>query len=203
MSDGMLTQGNLRPFRQFDEAEVRNLFALDGTGLNGQLVSYQTGSQSPETADGYSSLSVGASFTNIVSNRYLNNRRVRPAAVGDLKSQIAGVTLHTTAEFDENGQKLILLNPDHVFERGFVVSGQTVPLVKRGLLTLALSAISNASTIAPLPGYVLVPTGVGAFCSMPAATATGNADYFQRIVGSVISTSGSFNGGYVQVEIAL
>lgn len=203
MSDGMLTQGNLRPFRQYGEVEVRNLFALDGTGLNGQLVSYQTGSQSPETADGYSALSVGAAYSNIVSSRYLNNRRVRPAVVTDLKSQIAGVTLHTTAEFDENGQKLLLQNPDHVFERGFVISGQTVPLVKRGLLTVALSAISNSSTVSPLPGYVLVPTGAGAFCSMPATTATGLGDYFHRIVGSVISTSGSFNGGYVQIEIAL
>ena len=203
MSDGMLTQGNLRPLRQYAESEVLNFFALDPTGLNGQLVAFATGNQSPETADGYSNQSVGSSFTNIVSNRYLNNRRVRPAVVGDLKSQIAGVTLHTTAEFDENGQKLVLLSPDQAYERGFVPSGFTTPILKRGLLTVALSQISNASTVSPLPGYVLVPTGNGAFCSMPAATATGNADYFQRVIGRVVSTSGSFNGGYLQIEVSV
>lgn len=203
MSDGMLTQGKLFPFRQYAEAEVLNLFALDPTGLNGQLVSFVTGNQSPETADGYSSMSVGANFTNIVSNRYLNNRRVKPAVVGDLKSQIAGVTLHTTAEYDENGQKLVLLSPDQAYERGFVISGQTVPILKRGLLSISLSQIANASTISPLPGFCLVPTGNGAFCAVPAATVTGSADLFQRVVGNVVSSTGSNNGGYIQIQISL
>jgi hypothetical protein len=202
MSDGMLTQGYLFPLRQYSEAEVLNFFALNGTGLNGQLVAFETGNQNPELADGYSNLSVGANFTNIISNRYLNNRRVRPAVVTDFKSQIAGVTLHTTAEYDENGQKLVLLSPDQAYERGFVPSGFTTPVLQRGFLTIRLSQIANSATVAPLPGYVLVPTGVGAFASMPASTATGSPEFFHRAVGSVASTSGSNNGGYVQIRIA-
>lgn len=202
MSDGVLTQGNLFPLRQYSEAEVLNFFALDGTGLNGQLVAFQTGNQNPELADGYSTLSVGSSFTNIISNRYLNNRRVRPAGVADYKSQIAGVTLHTTAEYDENGQKLVLLSPDQAYERGFVPSGFTTPILQRGYLTIRLSQIANSSTVSPLPGMVLVPTGVGAFCAVLASTVTGSPDLFQRAVGSVASTSGANNGGYVQIRIA-
>lgn len=203
MSDGMLTQGNLFPLRQYSEAEVLNFFALNGTGLNGQLVAYETGNQNPELADGYSTLSVGSNFTNIISNRYLNNRRVRPAAVGDLKSQIAGVTLHTTAEFDENGQKLVLLSPDQAYERGFVPSGFTTPVLKRGLLTIRLSQILNSATVSPVPGMVLVPSGVGAFCAVAAATATGSADIWQRAVGNVVSTSGANNGGYLQIQVSV
>lgn len=203
MSDGMLTQGNLFPLRQYSEAEVRNFWALNGTGLNGQLVAFETGNQNPELADGYSTLSVGASFTNIISNRYLNNRRVRPAGVADFKSQIAGVTLHTTAEFDENGQKLVLLSPDQAYERGFVPSGFTTPILKRGMLTVRLSQIANANVVSPVPGMVLVPTGVGAFAAIAAATATGSPDIFQRTVGSVVSTSGFNNGGYLQIEISV
>jgi hypothetical protein len=202
MSDGMLTQGYLFPLRQYSEAEVLNFFALSTTGLNGQLVAFETGNQNPELADGYSNLSVGASFTNIVSNRYLNNRRVRPAVVTDFKSQIAGVTLHTTAEYDENGQKLVLLSPDQAYERGFVPSGFTTPVLQRGYLTIRLSQIANSAVVPPLPGYVLVPTGAGAFCAMPASTATGSPEYFHRAVGSVASTSGANNGGYVQIRIA-
>lgn len=203
MSDGMLTQGNLFPLRQYAEAEVFNFWALNGTGLNGQLVSYETGNQNPELADGYSTQSVGAQFTNIVSNRYMNNRRVRPAAVADYRSQIAGVTLHTTAEFDENGQKLVLLSPDQAYERGFVPSGFTTPILARGLLTVRLSQIANAGVVSPLPGYYLVPTGVGAFCAVAAATVTGSADLSSRTVGKVVSNSGANNGGYVQIHISV
>lgn len=203
MPDGMLTQGNLFPLRQYSEAEVLNFWALNGTGLNGQLVAFETGNQNPENADGYSRQSVGSDFTNIVSNRYLNNRRVRPAVVTDLKSQIAGVTLHTTAEYDENGQKLVLLSPDQAYERGFVPSGFTTPIVKRGLLTVRLSQIANASTVSPVPGMALVPTGVGAFCAVAASTVTGTPDLFQRVVGNVVSSSGSFNGGYLQIQVSV
>lgn len=203
MSDGMLTQGNLFPFRQYSEAEVLNLFALNGTGLNGQLVAFETGNQNPELADGYSNLSVGSNFTNIISNRYLNNRRVRPAVVTDFKSQIAGVTLHTTAEYDENGQKLVLLSPDQAYERGFVPSGFTTPVLKRGLLTVRLSQIANQSTVSPLPGFALVPTGVGAFCAVSASAVTGSPDLFQRVVGNVVSASGANNGGYIEIQISV
>ncbi len=201
--DGMLTQGNLFPLRQYSESEVVNFFALNGTGLNGQLVAYETGNQNPELADGYSTLSVGSAFTNIISNRYLNNRRVRPAVASDYKSQIAGVTLHTTAEFDENGQKLVLLSPDQAYERGFVPSGFTTPVLQRGILTVRLSQILNAGTVSPLPGFVLVPSGVGAFAAVPPSQVTGNAELNSRSVGSVFSASGANNGGYVQIRISV
>lgn len=203
MSDGMLTQGNLFPLRQYSEAEVFNFWALNGTGLNGQLVSYETGNQNPELADGYSTQSVGAQFTNIVSNRYLNNRRVRPAGVADYRSQIAGVTLHTTAEYDENGQKLVLLSPDQAYERGFVPSGFTTPILARGLVTVRLSQIANANVVSPLPGFYLVPTGVGAFAAITPATVTGSVDLSSRTVGKVVSTSGFNNGGYIQIHISV
>lgn len=202
MSDGILNQGYLFPFRQYDPAEVVNLFALNGTGLNGQFVSYDTGSQAPENADGYSTLSVGAQYTNIVSNRYLTNRRVHASLVGETAQQCAGVTLHTTAEYDENGRKLVLEPSYLTVERGFVVSGQTVPILKRGLITISLSQVANRAVTAPLPGYSAVLTGAGQLAAITPALATGSS-WAPFVVGRFVSSSGAFNGGSIQFEVQL
>jgi hypothetical protein len=205
MSDGILKQGNLFPFRQYNESDIINFYALNGTGLNGMFVSFDTGNQAPENADGYSSIGVGASYTNIVSNRYLNNRRVHPAVAGETVWQVAGVTLHTTAEYDENGNKLVLM-PDYVrAERGFVYSGQSVPLVRRGIVTLALSQVANAATTPPLPGYLGIITGNGKIAAIaPGDVAvTGAARYDLLSVGRFISSSGANNGGSVQFDVQL
>jgi hypothetical protein len=198
MSDGILTQGNLFPLRDVSQHEIVNRYALDGTGLNGLFVSYQTGNQNPETADGYSSQSVGTSYTNTFTTRYFNNRRVRPAAAGDTKWQVAGVTLNTVAEYDENGQKLVLLPPKEREERGFVLTGQTVPLAKRGFV-MVKKAIVNGT---PIAGYPFVATGVGQIAVL--SPSVGNQTGWANLVlGRFTSSTGANNGGYVEVEVQL
>lgn len=199
---GITSQGNLLPFRQYAEAEVVNQFSLNVTGQNGMFVSYVTGNQNPDNADGYSTLAVGASYTNIVSNRYLNTRQVKPSAVGDTKWQCAGVTLHTTAEFDENGQKLILLDSDQTVERGYVLSGQSVPILKRGLITLSMAQVDGF----PIPGYLGLLTGNGRLvvANPTAFHVTGLGNIANSAVGRFISTTGTNNYtalGYVQFEV--
>jgi hypothetical protein len=200
---GILSQGNLAPFRQYAEAEVVNFYSLNVTGQNGQFVSYVTGNQNPDNSDGYSNLSVGAAYTNIVSYRYLTTRQVKPASFGDTRWQVAGVTLHTTAEYDENGQKLILLSSDATAERGYVLSGQSVPILKRGLVTLVMSQVDGI----PLPGYVGIATGNGRLvvASPTAFNVTGIGNLSNQVVGRFVSSTGSDNytsaGGYVQFEV--
>lgn len=200
---GITQQGYLAPFRQYAEAEVINFFSLNVTGQNGQFVSYVTGNQNPDNADGYSTLSVGAAYTNIVSNRYLNTRQVRPTVFGDSKWQVAGVTLHTTAEFDENGNKLILQPSDAVWERGYVLSGQSTPILKRGLVTLSMAQVDGI----PIPGYVGAVTGNGRLTVLnpTAFNVTGLGNIANSIVGRFVSLTGSNNyttqGGYVQFEV--
>lgn len=200
---GILTQGSLLPFRQYAEAEVINFFSLNATGQNGMFVAFITGFQNPENADGYSTVAIGAAYTNIVSTRYLNTRQVRPATSTDSKWQVAGITLHTTAEYDENGQKLVLLPSDATFERGYVVSGQSTPILKRGLVTLAMSQVDGI----PIPGYVGLVTGNGRLSVANPATApfSGSIALQNQAVGRFVSTTGSNNyvagGGYVQFEV--
>jgi hypothetical protein len=198
-----LGQGNLRPFRVENPFERRDQYALLGTGLNGMLVTYVTGNQSPDNADGYSTQAVGASYTNTYAPLYFNNRRVRPAAAGDTKYEIAGVTLYTTALTEENGLPINLMPQQTREARGFVATGNSVPFAQRGKYTFALDRINKA----PLAGYPVVATGVGAFAQLTPTEATtalnpvGQTGWNAWIVGSVASASGANNGGYFELEL--
>lgn len=195
----VLTQSNLLPFRQYNESEVVNLFALDGTGLNGLFVTLVTGTNDPANSAGsYGSVNVGASYANATSLRHLVTRTVKPSVATDMASQILGVTLHTVAEVDENGNKLINWPAAHAAERGYVVSGQAVPILKRGIITLKKSQITGT----PIPGYLAVPAANGTVgVATPGdnvATASG-----MNIIGRWISTTGSAFGGYAQLDVQL
>lgn len=196
------TQGNLLPFRQYAEAEVINFFALNGTGQNGLFVALETGQQSPADADGYTSTAVGANYTNVYAPRYENKRKVRLAAATDTKFNAVGVTLHTTAEYDNHGNKLVLMPHTRRDELGFVVSGETVPVLTRGIVTLGQGAYVGT----PIPGYVGVLTGNGQIAVMDPAVAlvsTGANAFGHKIVGKFISTSGDAFGGYAQFKLEL
>lgn len=200
MSDGILTQGKLFPLRDVSPHEVSNRYALDGTGLNGLFVSYVTGNQNVDTADGYSAQQAASSYTNVYSPIYVNNRRVKPAVFGDTKWQVAGVTLNTVAITDENQN--ILRNMPHYMrvERQFILTGQTVPLVKRGFLTINISQVVGG--IAPQAGYPFIATGLGQITPLAPATATG-ASFSNLVLGRFGSNSGQNNGGYIELEVTL
>lgn len=196
------TQGNLFPFRQHAEAEVINFFALNGTGQNGLFVALETGQQDPADADAYTTAGLGANYTNVYAPRFENKRKVRLATLTDTKYNAVGITLNTTAEYDANGQKLVLLPKDRRDEMGFVVSGETVPILTRGIVTLGKGAYNGT----PIPGYVGVLSGNGTITAVDPATvlaSTGAASMANRVVGKFISTSGSAFGGYAQFKLEL
>lgn len=196
---------NLFPNRDFDQHEVLPFFALNQTGLGGQLVTFLTGNQDPISAEGYStSQQVGASYTNIWSPIFSVLRQVRPAIVGDTKWEVAGITLKTTAMFDENGNRLLNLPYWQTEARGFIQTGQAVPILKRGQLTVALSQFNGTK---PVAGYPLVASGTngGWACVAPSFVTTG---IMNTVVGRCISATGTYNsvgtlGGFAQIEVAL
>jgi len=205
-----LTDNNMLPYRQYAEAEVLNGFALDGTGLNGQLVALQTGNQDPALSPGsYLTQAVAASFTNVTSYRYNSVRRVRPTVAGDTRYNTLGMTLHTTAAYDENGNPLVGQPFDRTIERGFVQTGFAVPVLARGVVTLKLAQIIGT----PFPGYIaVISTGGGgkveaisnAGGAVFNALYTGNLTYSgHQIVGKFLSYSGSAFGGYAQLKLEL
>jgi len=204
MPNVFISSTNLLPNRDFDQHEVLPFFALNQTGLGGQLVTFLTGAQDPVSSEGYGTQQVGAAYTNIYSPIFGVNRKVRPATVGDSKWEVAGITLYTTAVYDENGNKLVNLPYSHTEARGFVQTGQAVPILKRGQLTVFLSQFNGTK---PVAGYPLIASGTngGFACVAPSYVTTG---IMNQVIGRCISDTGTYNGqgvlgGFAQIEVAV
>jgi hypothetical protein len=151
----------LRPFRDYSEHDVVNLFTYSGAqDANGVIATAGTvvkvigngfqpvvASTNPPGTGFLGAVpvdmagSVGAGFANVVSDRYALTAKVTAASSGDVAM---GITLVTTQELDENGEKLVF-NPRKVAEKGVVISGQSVPVLTRGIVVYSGSQIGGAN----------------------------------------------------------
>lgn len=92
-------------------------------------------------------------FPHVGANYYPENS-LTVTATTDVTDNCIGITLRQTAQKDENGEKLNY-NPQKKDELYAVLPGETVPVLKRGLVTLTDAAVIGA----PLPGRSLVLAG--------------------------------------------
>ena len=144
----------LRPFRDYSEHDVINLFAHIDSAVDGGIIVKLNADANWATSgwhniDDNDHLSLQNSMlgnagtnsiTNTVSERYGVAARVQTAGVTDLP---LGMTLYEVAEDDENGEKLIY-NPRKAAEMQVVVSGQAVPIVTKGLFLYDYGTASTA-----------------------------------------------------------
>ena len=160
---------NLRPFRDYDEHDVVNLFAYSGDVSNpvykGLVVKVMapgfdigtSTNSTPNTLLG----SVGASFANTVSERYGVSAKVTSATSGDA---VLGLTLLDIRETDENGEKLAF-NPRKAAEMNVVISGQAVPVLTKGLVLYSGATVTAnhvayvGATAGELTGAATLPAG--------------------------------------------
>ena len=123
----------LRPFRDYSEHDVINLFAFDGTSATrGAIVKLVAAKGWVNGADwklDSSESMLGFTLGNVVSERHALKSTVQLADSGDTAM---GMLLYDVAEYDENGEKL-LYNPRKAVEMQTVVSGQAVPVVTDGI----------------------------------------------------------------------
>jgi hypothetical protein len=151
----------LRPFRDYSEHDVVNLFTYSGQqNANGVIATAGTvvkvignGFQpivASTTPGGTGFLGavpvdlaglVGAGFANTVSDRYALTAKVTAATSGDAA---LGITLLSTQELDENGEKLVF-NPRKAAEKNVVVSGQSVPVLTKGVVVYSGDEIGSAA----------------------------------------------------------
>lgn len=203
MPNVFISSTNLRPNGDYDQHEILPFYALNQTGLGGMAVTFLTGSQDPVSSEAYGTQQVGSAYTNIYSPIFGVSRKVRAASFGDSKWEVAGITLATTARDDENGNRLVNMAYNQTEARGFVQTGQAVPILKRGQVTLALSVLNGTK---PVAGYPLIASGAGGFaCVAPAYITTG---LMNAVIGRVISDTGTYNGqgvlgGFFQADIAV
>lgn len=119
----------IRPFRDYSEHEVINLFALNGEGNKGTFVTavgngFDLNTPVAFEDDSFIDGSVSARF-NIAS-------KVAPAPSGTMPAMVLGMTLKDVKFRDENGYPL-KFEPRKAAERDLVISGEAVPVVKRGI----------------------------------------------------------------------
>jgi hypothetical protein len=162
----------LLPFRQYDENDVVNLFALDADSLTKSLQNMKPG-EDGINADGVLVQVTGGNLGDAIDvsadSRFMesysspvgrnpyptNPLKVAPCEAGN---KPLGVTFRQTLSSDENGESL-LFNPVKKDELNAVLSGQTVPVLKKGLISLH----QDAFTAVPAQGAYLKPAAGGKF----------------------------------------
>ena len=186
----------LLPFRQYDENDVINLYALDADSVaagglkaiqpsvddinaDGVLVSVKNGNMNDnDVIDLSEDNRFMASYDSPVGrNPYPTNPlKVGPAASGDA---VLGVTLNQTLAVDENGESL-LFNPVKKDELQAVLSGQTVPVLTKGVVTVHANGVQGS----PAVGDKLSVGSPGKFKKFLSSASKDMDD----ILGSVIAT---------------
>jgi hypothetical protein len=190
----------LLPFRQYDENDVVNLFALrcdsvqlltakpdvDGINADGVLVAREDIAVHENDMGGVIDVSKNDStFMNSYSspvgrNPYpVNPLKLKAAISGDA---CLGITLNQTLAIDENNEQL-LYNPVKKDELQAVLSGQTVPVLTKGLVTLHSAALTNTPSVGD---YVASSATAGKMQGITKHAGTPSPD--QEIVGTVLAT---------------
>jgi hypothetical protein len=176
---------NLKPFRDYDEHDVINLFAVNAESANkGTVVTADANGVDLKSALSLDNLS---SYDNTLSAQFNVPWTVSPAASGAAKGQIVGLLLKDVRRYDENGEQLIY-NPRKAAEMDVIITGQACPILTKGLVLV--------NGIVGTPGF-----GSGA-----AVSDAGGGDL--KVVAYGSATVGKFLGpkndeGYALLKVEL
>ena len=125
---------NLKPFRDYDEHDVINLFAVNADSANkGTVVTANGNGVNFKDATSLDNLSP---FGNTLSAQFNVPWTVSAAASGSSKGQIVGLLLKDVRTVDENGERLIY-NPRKAAEMDVIISGQAAPILTKGLVLVS------------------------------------------------------------------
>lgn len=130
----------IKPFRSYDEHDVVNLFAFDGTTNKGTLVKVSTGWSNTDANGGITQVANphAATYNGTVSQYHVLTPRVAEAASGEAP---LGLVLNDVRLTDDNGEYLIY-KPARAAELSAVASGQAVPVLTRGLVLYKAAGVS-------------------------------------------------------------
>jgi len=125
---------NLKPFRDYDEHDVINLFAVNSSSANkGTVVTADGNGVNFKDATSLDNLSP---FGNTLSAQFNVPWTVSAAASGSAKGSIVGLLLKDVRTVDENGERLIF-NPRKAAEMDVIISGQAAPILTKGLVLVS------------------------------------------------------------------
>jgi hypothetical protein len=128
---------NLKPFRQYSEHDVINLFSLNaGSGDEGTFVKLAGSGWVNNGNDSmYRNINL-TSEANIVSQRRVLRAEVALAGSGDDKGTVLGIALKNVRSVDYLGRSLVY-DDVRKTEMNAVVSGEALPFVKRGMFLVS------------------------------------------------------------------
>lgn len=150
---------DLRPFRDYNESEVINGFALaEQTGSKGSLVKLQAG-WNPDQVQSYTA-SWSRGINGVFSKRMSAAPKYALAQSGDTGGILLGFMLYDVKETDENGKPLALQPFEERIQRQCVVSGDANPVLTRG--TVYIHGMTNPSNAGPGSGAQVANVGGGA-----------------------------------------
>ena len=185
---------NLKPFRVYDEHDVVNLYAYSGAIGLGAGTKIPRGSLVKVVGGGWKNTdeplemlgSPGATYDGTVSQRYGTVAKVALTSSGNVS---LGMMLHDVAEVDENGE-LLKFNPRKAAEMEVALSGQTVPVVTRGVFLYSGDSVGTIT---------VAGTKLYAGDSGEIITTNGDSAGFQ--IGKTLGESDT--DGYVLVKMEL
>ena len=201
------------PFRQYSDHDVVNMYALKdadiltsttdtGAGDAGVFVKVHDGNFDNDPVTYQTNSYLGKSdypFLGTADMYPEVNIKITTSASGNVP---LGMTLYQTAKNDENGEKL-LYNPQKQEELQAMLPGQAVPVVTKGIFTLAAAAFDGPIT-SYAPGNVIIASNNNA--GKVTGAARGTAKAFGHVLGtgtraSVGPTTDQFAGDYIVVSL--
>lgn len=198
------------PFRQYNETDVINMFALDSAYVNdatttssfgdaGVFVTVANGNFNLDPITYATDSYLGKTdYPFVGANQYPSvSIKVKPAVSGDA---LLGITLNQTAKTDENGEKL-LYYPQKAAELQAVLPGQSVPVATRGVFTVSASAFNGSLSVG---GGIKLSSGVSGKIT---GCAISDASRVGLVLGTGSRTSGTstdqFAGNYAIIRLGL
>jgi len=201
------------PFRQYNETDVINMFALESGFVNdattsssfgdaGVFVTVSAGDFNADTITYSTDSYLGKTdYPFVGANQYPSvTLKVKPAASGDV---LLGLTLNQTAKTDENGEKL-LYYPQKRAELQCVLPGQAVPIATKGVFTVTSGAFVGALGVGS--GFKLA-SGSATFSGRITGCAATDGQRVGMVLGTGSRASGStpdqFAGTFAIIALGL
>jgi len=181
---------NLKPFRQYNDNDVINLFAhVSGSVNKGTVVKAVSGSMSAHPNE-YGSAADSNAPSRVTSLRATVPWKIDTCSSGDVN--VLGILLYDIRETNANGEKYIFRPRYDTSEQQIVISGQAAPVLTKGMVEIngfsgTAGPGSGAIVSTVTPGRLLVSNSVAKFGS--------------GRVGTFLTTSGA--DGYAILKIEL
>ena len=205
------------PFRQYSEHDVVNLYSVidsdvcDSTvasdsalGDAGVFVKVSAGNFDADPVTYQDRTYLGKTDYPFIGNEAMYpevNLKITGSSSGETPF---GLTLYQTAKHDENGEKL-LYHPEKANELQAMLPGQAVPVLTRGIVTLAQTAFDGpANSYTPGNGIIASDNTVGKITGSSAVDRH-TSGVFGHVLGTgtrsnVGITTDQFSGDYIVVS---